>query len=759
MAIGVLRSIEVAVTAAILLSARADLAASPEGEGFTAASTLGPPASVGSQSRVASATKPDRPTGLESGPGRSGPSEASSTLAPSIWVPLPAHSDARVTLEKGRDLVLMVRARSEDTLVALGDRFLDRGAPRSLLQEANPGRTVVRAGSWYRIPFASLSSEWKIRALESAFPKDGPSPSGWVHRPSASPLDTYGEGAWQAASWFTGEGNNFGALLKANRLGDPLLPRGREIVIPVAMLDPALRGLWDSGAPIDAAPSPGDGKRDGPSRAYTAAADPSRSKTTGGVTAPSNQSSSDRLASRSEDEDADSSSADEGMDASGVREDGERAHRNDASSTQRKDTGEGADAPPSPPDGATDGGAKTGEAPSKTAAALTFSNDQDGDYALYRLKPGEAIYSSVVVRFTGRVDPDEVAEAAETIAKRSGIRSMTRIPAGFPILIPRTMVLPEFLPADDPRRQAIEAVRREAAKVRNPVRSRNLEGIHVILDAGHGGVDPGALIGGVAEHEYVYDVMCRAKRILERETSAIVHPIIEDHSSGFLPRQERTLRLSGKEAILTNPEHVNDAPGETSLGVNLRWYLANSILHQMVKSGVDPTRAVFVSFHADVLHPSLRGAMVYVPGERYRRGSYGCRDSECTRYAEVREAPSVRFSRDDRVVSEGLSRQFAGRLVKAFSARGIRVHPYQPVRDRIIRRGRAWLPAVLRGNGIPVKVLVEIANLNNPADRALMQSSSFRESVARAFTDALLAYYRLPSPPASSRVAETRATR
>lgn len=598
-----------------------------------------------------------------------------------FWVGVTGQPEARVALDKGgRDLVLLVQARSGDTLASLGRRFLDRNVSLSELQAANPGRSVPRNGSWYRVPFATLSPEWKSRALRAAFPQDGPSESGWMHRPSASPLDTHGEGAWQAAVWFTGSGDNFNAILRANGLSDPLFGRGREIVIPADLLLPSVRKLWEQSVWKDTVgPSGGDGSESGAGslddRAADALADPMGSK--------------------------------------------------DAA---------------------------------RTASALAFSKDDEGAYAAYRLKAGEALYSSVVVRFTGRVDPDEVAEAAEAIAKRSGIRDMTRIPAGFEILIPRSMVLPEFLPSGDPSRQAVEAVRKEAAKVRNPVRSRNLEGIHVILDAGHGGVDPGAIIGGVAEHEYVYDVMCRVKRILERETSAIVHPLIEDPSSGFTPRQDRALRVSGRETILTSPEHVNGAPSETTLGVNLRWYLANSILRRMVKSGIDSTRVVFASFHADVLHPSLRGAMVYVPGERYRRGRYGCHDAECARYAEVREAPSVRFSKSDRVVSEGLSRQFAGRLVNAFTRRGIRVHPYQPVRDRIIRRGRAWLPAVLRGNVIPVKVLVEVANLNNASDRSLMKSAAFRESVARAFTDALLGYYRLPSPP-SSRVAERRRRR
>src|SRR5256885_11217725 len=37
-------------------------------------------------------------------------------------------------------------------------------------------------------------------------------------------------------------------------------------------------------------------------------------------------------------------------------------------------------------------------------------------------------------------------------------------------------------------------------------------------------------------------------------------------------------------------------------------------------------KVVFLSIHADSLHPSLRGAMIYIPGERYVQGSYEKRE-------------------------------------------------------------------------------------------------------------------------------------
>jgi N-acetylmuramoyl-L-alanine amidase len=648
------------------------------------------------------------------------------SLAAPSWVPLRGEAGLRASLENGRDLALLVQARSGDDYARIAARYLGPGRPVSGLSEANPGRARVVAGSWYRVPIALLSPSWLEKTLRSAFPADSPDENGWVHRPAASSLDTYGEGAWELALWYTGDGRNFDAVMRANGLTDPILPRGARVTVPAHLLLGPFRAAWEKAM------------REGAARRASAPTAPlappsSTPSPSAPATAPSPSTSTSRIpdgATGSGDAGGEPDDAEEAL--------GEETER--SSDADRPGLGEPAAGAPLPgrtPQAATAGG------PSE----LTFAKDGQGSYAAYRLKPGEALYSSVVVRFTGRVDPEDVGEAAAAIARRSGIAEMTNIPSGYTVKIPRDMVLPEFLPPDDRKRRAVEELRREAESVKNPVRSRNLQGIHVILDAGHGGIDPGAFIGGVAEHEVAYDVLCRVKRLLEAETGATVHPIIEDPAGKFEPRGGRILRASGREEILTTPAHVNGDASDTSLGVNLRWLLANAIQRKLVRSGVDPGKIVFASFHADVLHPSLRGAMVYVPGERYRRGSYACYDPDCAQYAEARGAPVLSFSKTDRVKSEGLSREFAGKLVRALGARGIRIHPYQPVRDRIIRRGRTWLPAVLRGNTVPVKVLVEMANLNNPDDRSRLQDPSFRESFARAFTDALLAYYRSGGRP------------
>ena len=72
-------------------------------------------------------------------------------------------------------------------------------------------------------------------------------------------------------------------------------------------------------------------------------------------------------------------------------------------------------------------------AETEAPAVLSFGKDEKGKYALYRLRKGEALYSSVVVRFTGLVHAEDVNAEASRIAARSGIVDVHAIPVGFAV--------------------------------------------------------------------------------------------------------------------------------------------------------------------------------------------------------------------------------------------------------------------------------------------------------------------------------------
>jgi N-acetylmuramoyl-L-alanine amidase len=133
--------------------------------------------------------------------------------------------------------------------------------------------------------------------------------------------------------------------------------------------------------------------------------------------------------------------------------------------------------------------------------------------------------------------------------------------------------------------------------------------------------------------------------------------------------------------------------------------------------------------------------MAYIPAADMRDGSYGKNGPVYTVRKEVQESPRVAFAREERVRSEGLSRELAKQVVAAFQAGGLPVHPFKPVRDKIIRNKNAWVPAVLRYNSVPAKMLLEVCNLANEEDRRLVQTRAWRQKVSEAVVKGLLAYY------------------
>lgn len=383
---------------------------------------------------------------------------------------------------------------------------------------------------------------------------------------------------------------------------------------------------------------------------------------------------------------------------------------------------------------------------------LEYSGDQQGEFAIYRLKPGEALYSSVVVRFTGRVFAEDVNGLAQEVAARSGIRDVTDIPIGYEVRIPFSLLLPEYLPAGHPARREYEEGLIASAQFSNVVTATQLSGVTVVLDAGHGGKDVGASVSGVWESLYVYDIMVRAMQTLASSTAATVIATTQDGQAHTVS-QRGQLPYSKSHRVLTTPNYQIE---DSRVGVHLRWYLANSIYRQAVEKGGDPDKVVFVSIHADSLHASLRGAMVYIPGAKYRTGTYGKSGAVYASRREVKERPQVSYSSRERVKSEGLSRELASNILGAFHDRGLAVHPDKPVREKVIRSRRAWVPAVLRYNAIPAEVLLEVCNLANTEDRKLMQTPQFRQQVAEAIVGGILSYYGQAEGDNTTRVAAGR---
>jgi N-acetylmuramoyl-L-alanine amidase len=400
-----------------------------------------------------------------------------------------------------------------------------------------------------------------------------------------------------------------------------------------------------------------------------------------------------------------------------------------------------------PTDDATQRAAADENVPEAAATAvlgqpsLTYDRSSAEPHAVYRLQKGEALYSSVAIRFTGRVYAKDVGDVLDRITKFNEIEDVARLPVGYRVKIPMDLLLPEYLPKDDPTRIAREATKRESAKIAKRTRATRLTGVHVILDAGHGGSDPGTAHEDLWESTYVYDVACRVRRLLEKESEAKVSMTTRSKSNGFSVADQNVLQPANDHYVQTTPKFMLY---DAIVGVNLRWYLANSIFRHAMKGGVPREKVVFLSIHADSLHPSLRGAMAYIPGASFATGSYRKQGEIYLAREEVREQPQVTHSREDALRAEGLSRELAESVIDSFREKSLAVHPFEPVRDNVIRQRKEWVPAVIRNNQVPTRMLLEVCNLGNQKDRELLKTKKYRQQLAQAIYEGIVDFYATP---------------
>lgn len=567
------------------------------------------------------------------------------------------------------------------------------------IRRANGGSSRLYAGRRYRLPLDWVTEPLRRRALAALLPGDGVLPGEWVHevRDYASLPQ---ESLWRIAERFTGDGRNHPQLRRHNALPDNGIYRGQKLRLPADLLLPLFRDLVPAGKSRPVVPA-----GDPPEVTAVETTLPTEPDV---PTVPIPEPPLPQLESPTD---------------SGTQEALPKAPT--ASPTSRPTAGPAAGlvAPGSEPN----------------TYDLEYVRDGDEEFAVYRLKAGEALYSAVVARFTGRIYATDVNALSAQLAELNAIRDVTDMPIGFPVRVPFDLLQPEFLPPGHPRRQEYEEAQRASAQFSNTVRSRNLAGITIVLDAGHGGRDPGASKDGVWESIYVYDILLRLRQVLQQQTSAEVHTTLRDGDSYRIIDRDVLPYTQGHKVLTDPPYDLGD--GDPRVGVNLRWYLSNSLYRRAQSQGRNHEQVLFLSIHADSLHPSIRGAMVYIPDAELRRGSYQKAGSVYTSRREVREQRSVNFSYQERTRSQGLSRQLAEDLMDAFRDRDLGIHPDQPIRQKIYRGRRPWVPAVLRYNAVPASVLVEVCNLANSEDRKLLQSREFRQKTAESIAAGILAYY------------------
>ncbi len=436
--------------------------------------------------------------------------------------------------------------------------------------------------------------------------------------------------------------------------------------------------------------------------------------------------------------------------------------------------------------------------PLKVKEPLLVKADSKGRrFAAYKMSSGDTIYSSVVARFTGRLLHEEVDRMAKELLELNDITNARLIQTGQLVRFPLEWVSDEYLdlssgggtvtvaesddevdlnddeeelkikpppvppPAPDihlkkvvpqiAKNSANEAKKKEIKKTkaekkksssksaRNVVRTKDQ--IHIILDSGHGGIDPGAVKGDpkngdrVYEDDVVYDIVQRMLPEL-KQSGFVVHETVRDKSQSG-PIKYLSEKVDRDEELLVNPRYDL---GSARVGVNMRVFLVNHIYLKLRKQGVPSDQIVLISVHGDALHDSLRGAMIYYPDRRVRSRAFGVVKSVYTKRKEYTRR--VTFSKGDNQLSEKYSRELGKTMIDSFRDAKWLTHRNNTVRGYIIRRGKKSLPAILRYSKIPTSILVEVANLNNSHDRRLVLDYRNRQKIADAMVNGLESHFR-----------------
>lgn len=311
----------------------------------------------------------------------------------------------------------------------------------------------------------------------------------------------------------------------------------------------------------------------------------------------------------------------------------------------------------------------------------------------HRIEPGAVRESRVRLAGLGAAArAEEVRDGLveEIRLERAGTDTVLRVRFEATPAEPRVMVL------TDPHRLVLDFGRPDTPPPGRPPAAGPLQ--VVVLDAGHGGHDPGAIgPSGLMEKELVLDITRRVARLLEGELG--VRVLLTRDDDHFVPLQDRTSFANRERADLFVSIHANAHPQAASTGVET--YFLSS---EATDSGARQVAALENSVIQLEKTPAARGR-----AEMLRAILWDLAQSEF----------QVESSRLAEIVQDSITR--ALRLPN----RGVKQAGFYVL-------GGAAMPAVL----------IEIGFVTNPREERRLRDPRYRDEIARAIAAGLVEYKR-----------------
>jgi N-acetylmuramoyl-L-alanine amidase len=217
------------------------------------------------------------------------------------------------------------------------------------------------------------------------------------------------------------------------------------------------------------------------------------------------------------------------------------------------------------------------------------------------------------------------------------------------------------------------------------------ESARIVIDAGHGGHDPGAQANGVSEAELVLDLALRVETLLESQPGFDV--VLTRRTDQFIALEERTAIANREHADLFLSIHANSSPQGSTRGIE----------------------TYFLNF-----------------AESPQAEAVAARENAATAKTMNLLPQIVKAITLNNKLAE--SRELAGMVQQSLVRR---IRPLnQDVQDLGVKQAPFM---VLIGAQMP-SVLAEVSFLTSRADAALLKQPAYRQKIAQALADAVLKY-------------------